>query len=92
MLTVNKILLGNNKHPESLHNYLNIKNIIMEKILYHSYLKPCLKKNINRGFTLRELIIVITVTGAIPAVVMPWCLNHYDLLQQQTISKKLQLH
>lgn len=46
------------------------------------------KKNFNRGFTLTELAIVITVTGFLPALVMPFYLNHHNLLQNQTIVKK----
>ena len=64
----------------------------MKNILYYSYLKPWFKKNITRGFTLSELMIVIVVTGFIPAVVMPWYLNHYDLRPQQTVTEKLAQH
>lgn len=64
----------------------------MKNLLYYSYFKPWFKKNINTGFTLSELMIVIIVTGFIPAVVMPWYLNHYDVRRQQTVSRKLAQH
>lgn len=64
----------------------------MKNNLYYSYLKPWCKKNLTRGFTLSELMIVIVVTGLLPAVVMPWYLNHYDLRPQQKVSVKLVQH
>ena len=54
----------------------------MKKMLAYS------KRNSNRGFSFIELIIVIAITGVVPAVVFPLCLNYYDLLQIQTLSKK----
>lgn len=49
------------------------------------------KKKSNRGFSLIELIIVIAITGVIPAVVFPLCLDYYDLPQIQMLSKKWML-
>ena len=74
-----------------MHTFLN-ETLIMKNKLHYSYLKPWFKKNLTRGFTLSELMIVIVVTGFLPAVVMPWYLNHYDLLQQQTVTEKLAQH
>ncbi|HCF29644.1 MAG TPA: hypothetical protein DEV81_21125 [Cyanobacteria bacterium UBA11049] len=54
----------------------------MKKMLAYS------KKNSNRGFSFIELIIVIAITGVIPAVVFPLCLNYYELPQIQMLSKK----
>jgi prepilin-type N-terminal cleavage/methylation domain-containing protein len=44
------------------------------------------KTKINKGFTLIELLIVILITGVMPAIVMPWLLDNYDLHKQQVHS------
>jgi competence protein ComGC len=41
-------------------------------------LKPWLNKKSNRGFSITELLIVILMTGFMPAIFMPWFLNYYD--------------
>lgn len=48
-----------------------------------SYLQSLSKENENKGFTLTELLIVIVITGIIPAIVMPLFLNHYNFDQAQ---------
>lgn len=57
----------------------------MKKKLNTSYLQGLVKKTANKGFTLTELLVVIVITGVMPAIVMPFLLNHYDLRQQQNI-------
>lgn len=41
-----------------------------------------LRQRKNKGFTLNELIIVVAITGVIPAIVMPVVWNHYNTQQQ----------
>lgn len=47
------------------------------------YLKQFLKKNLNRGFSLTELLLVIVMTGVMPAIIMPYVLHHANLHEAQ---------
>lgn len=37
------------------------------------------EKNFNRGFTFTQLLIVIAITGVMPAVFMPWLIHRVAL-------------
>jgi prepilin-type N-terminal cleavage/methylation domain-containing protein len=47
------------------------------------------KRNNQKGFTHVELLIVILITGIIPAIVTPPLVNHYD---SQKISRSTSLY
>jgi prepilin-type N-terminal cleavage/methylation domain-containing protein len=47
------------------------------------------KRNNQKGFTQVELLIVILITGIIPAIVTPPLVNHYD---SQKISQSNSLY
>lgn len=55
----------------------------MKTKLHPESLKPWLKNKSNRGFSITELLIVILMTGLIPAIVMPWFLKYYDSYPNQ---------
>lgn len=46
-------------------------------------LKKNFQQNLNKGFSLSELLIVILITGIIPAAIVPCLVFHYQLHEQQ---------
>ncbi len=52
------------------------------------YLKHLFNKNLNRGFTRTELLLVIVMTGFMPALIMPCILHHHDLHKTQIYLSK----
>ena len=50
---------------------------------WQNLLKENFKQNLNRGFSLSELLIVILITGIIPAAIAPYLVSHYQLHEQQ---------
>lgn len=45
------------------------------------------KRNNQKGFTQVELLIVIIITGVIPAIATPVLVNHYDYQQISRFSR-----
>lgn len=44
-----------------------------------SYSQSLAKKSGKKGFTLTELLLVVVVTAILPAVTIPFVLDHYNL-------------
>lgn len=52
------------------------------KYLHCNYWQNLRKQNLNKGFTLTELLLVILITGVIPAAIAPYLVSHYQLHEQ----------
>lgn len=50
---------------------------------WQNLLKKNFQQNLNRGFSLSELLIVILITGIIPAAIASYLVSHYQLHEQQ---------
>lgn len=53
------------------------------KYLHSNYWQNLHKQNLNKGFTLTELLLIILITGVIPAAFAPYLLSYYQLHEQQ---------